>query len=509
MNNHYPDYEIVAPAAGAMIESLRAYGYSPATAIADIIDNSISAGARNVWLQFYWSGKESHITILDDGCGMDEATLVTAMRPGSHNPLEARSPMDLGRFGMGLKTASFSQCKRLVVRSKTLGYDPCLRAWDINHVMDTNEWRLLKKAPLSTEAKLTGLDKLESGTMVLWEDLDKLMGAGDHKDEYAHNRFNQIIEEVSAYLEMVFHNFLAGLNPKLRIELNNNRLKPWDPFCAEHPCTVEFPSDPLVHAHGTTSITGFVLPHKDKLKPEEYDRQAGPGGWNARQGFYIYRNNRLLVPGGWLGLGRNRAWMQEEQYKLARIRIDIPNTLDFDWLIDVKKSTAHPPAWIRGRLTDLAEMVRNKARQVFVHRGKYPPRGVPVEVTRIWKAPEPGRIISYKIDRSHYLVKTMNELTKADNAKEIFSVLLRTIEETVPIARIWLDTAENSENHGRPFATVDDIEIRRMLELSIKLLRDNGMKFDAAVEKMKQEEAYLDHHDMIDELSREVYSVLQ
>jgi len=509
MNNHNAGYEIVSPAAGAMIESLRAYGYSPATAIADIVDNSISAGARNIKITFYWSGRNSHVIILDDGCGMDEDTLVTAMRPGSHNPLEERSPFDLGRFGMGLKTASFSQCKRLVVQSKTLGTKPCLRAWDINHVIETNEWRLLKTTPYTTDAKLIDLEKYKSGTAVLWEDLDKLMGVGDHNNEYTHNRFNQTIDDVRAYLEMVFHNYLAGMNPRIRIELNNNRLKPWDPFYTEHPCTIEFPSDPIVHAHGTTNITGFVLPHKDKLTPEEYKRQEGPGGWNARQGFYIYRNNRLLVPGGWLGLGRTRAWMKEEQFKLARIRIDIPNTLDFDWLIDVKKSTAHPPAWIRGRMTDLAEKVRNKARQVFVHRGHYQPRDASVEITRIWKTHESRGVISYKIDRSHYLIKAMNAITMTEKHKELFSALLRTIEETVPIARIWLDTAETSENHGRPFVTSEDIELKRLIKLSITLLKENGKTKEAAVKTLKQEEAYLDHHDMIDELALEVYDVFQ
>ena len=106
------------PCAALMIETFRAIGYNVETAVADIIDNSISAGAKNVWVTRLWRGDKSIITIKDDGCGMNSQEIVDAMRPGAQNPLEERSRTDLGRFGLGLKTASFSQCRRLTVFSK-------------------------------------------------------------------------------------------------------------------------------------------------------------------------------------------------------------------------------------------------------------------------------------------------------------------------------------------------------------------------------------------------------
>ena len=112
------EYEYAIPRADATIQSYRAIGYDLPTAIADIIDNSLSAGAVNVWLMFEWDGDNSWITVRDDGCGMDEVELVNAMRPGSCSPLDERSERDLGRFGLGLKTAAFSQAKRLIVRSR-------------------------------------------------------------------------------------------------------------------------------------------------------------------------------------------------------------------------------------------------------------------------------------------------------------------------------------------------------------------------------------------------------
>ena len=113
-----PFYDLTQPEPAALVESLRAFGYSLRTAIADLVDNSITAKSKNIWVHFEWNGAGSRITIKDDGDGLTEAALVTAMRPGNQSPLDDRAPKDLGRFGLGLKTASFSQCRRLTVVSK-------------------------------------------------------------------------------------------------------------------------------------------------------------------------------------------------------------------------------------------------------------------------------------------------------------------------------------------------------------------------------------------------------
>ena len=103
------------PEASSMIETFRAIGYSIEAAVADIIDNSISARAKNIWINFEWEGSETWLAVKDDGSGMNNDELVQAMRPDSKNPLDDRSTKDLGRFGLGLKTASFSQCRLLSV----------------------------------------------------------------------------------------------------------------------------------------------------------------------------------------------------------------------------------------------------------------------------------------------------------------------------------------------------------------------------------------------------------
>jgi hypothetical protein len=367
-----PETEAADPPAGALVEALRGLGYSLPTAIADLIDNSVSAGARNVWLDFHWGGGDSHIRIADDGRGMDEAALRLAMRPGSRSPLEQRAPTDLGRFGLGLKTASFSQCRRLTVRSRARG-EAAVRRWDLDHVVRVDRWELLTRPAPGSEDRLAVEGGSKPGTVVLWEQLDRLVGDAHVADEVARTRFLQLVEDTERHLAMVFHRYLEGRAPELRIFVNGRTerslVRAWDPFLTAHPSTWNTPRESLPFADARVEVQGFVLPHKDRLDEKTFVLASGPSGWNAHQGFFVYRGRRLLVPGGWLGLGTPRAWPREEHFKLARIRVDIPNSVDHLWKIDVRKSSARPPEALRARLRDLADEVRRQARRVFLHRG--------------------------------------------------------------------------------------------------------------------------------------------
>ena len=437
---------------------------------------------------------------------MDEDTLVAAMRPGSRSPLEERSPKDLGRFGMGLKTASFSQCRRLTVASKVKKGCVSVRCWDIDHVCLTDEWQLLKNVSSNTTNRLDLLHSMANGTIVLWEFPDRMIGTGNRTNNSGdQDRFHRIIDDVKEYLSMVFHVFLEGNNPSIRIYVNGDgpahRVKPWNPFCENHSATTPFPEEGIVGKNGKITICGYVLPHKDKLTADEYIDFAGPGGWNARQGIYIYRNQRLLVAGGWAGLGIGKSWIQEEQYKLARIRVEITNAMDFDWLIDIKKASAKPPSWIRPRLTALSERVRKQAREVFVHRGTYNPRNPKAEINRLWMTSNNAAGISYKLDWNNYLIREIDDLLLTRENKQVFKVLLRTIEETVPIARIWLDTAEKPDNHLHPFESADEADLRQMILTSYRLLRRKGLTHSASIVDLKNQEAYQEFCDYIDTIN--------
>jgi hypothetical protein len=362
------EYELVEPDASAMMESLRAFGYSTPAAIADLIDNSITAGATNVWINFLWDGPNSYVSFLDDGCGMTAEELTQAMRAGSRSPLEDRHASDLGRFGLGLKKASFSQCRQLTVSSRSKGHPQVTRRWDLDHIRDCKEWRLLKAPAKESEARLAGLDELEHGTVVLWENMDRVVPDTAVASEADHSRFRDLIDRVEEHFGMVFHRFLGKT---IRVFINGrqprHQVRPWDPFVASHHATQQLPVESIPTPAGVVVVRPYVLPQMDKLGDGLRDTAAGPAGWNAQQGFYVYRNERLLVAGDWLGL----PYTKEEHYKLARIQIDLPNTMDSDWDIDVKKSRARPPGVIRDRLKVVADITRSRAVEVYRHRGRY------------------------------------------------------------------------------------------------------------------------------------------
>lgn len=207
------DFDIAEPHAASLAESLRAFSYELPTAIADLVDNSITASASNIWVDFYWAGQHSVITITDDGDGMSTASLVAAMRPGSQNPLDRRASHDLGRFGLGLKTASFSQCRKVTVRSCTGEGTLSTRCWDHDHIAKVNAWQLLRQGDTEAEKHFVRLTRLKSGTAVVWQNIDRLVAGQKTEDEKAHQIFLQRAESVKRHLGMVFHQLMTGKVP--------------------------------------------------------------------------------------------------------------------------------------------------------------------------------------------------------------------------------------------------------------------------------------------------------
>lgn len=488
----------VPPQASAMLESLRGLGYSTATALADIVDNSISAGATEVRIDFAWDKLNSRISVLDDGHGMSDAELESAMRLGDKNPLAARAAHDLGRFGMGLKTASFSQCRRLTVATVKDGVPSCLR-WDLTELAANPDsgWLLFEGAASGSDSFIAGLDGKKTGTLVLWETLDRIVTAG-----YTSDDFHDLIDSVEAHLAMVFHRLLQGPQARLKLFLNSRPVLPWDPFMSGHPAKpwaspiTNHPTD-----YGVVTVQCHVLPHRDKLTSEEFDVNAGPAGWTAQQGFYVYRNERLLVAGGWLGLGNSRGWNREEAHRLARIRLDIPNTADADWKIDVRKSTARPPVSLRPWLMLLAENTRERARRVFAYRGTPTPAqgGEPIE--QAWRVERLKTGMRYRIEESHPSVAAV--LANAGVQQPLIKSMLRVIEETVPVQRIWLDTAENKETprtgfDGEPNTAV--VEVASVL--FDDLIERKGLGVEEARKTMLRTEPFQKYPALVATLGR-------
>ncbi|MCY1022099.1 ATP-binding protein [Pyxidicoccus sp. MSG2] len=494
------DYEIAEPRASSMLEALRAVGYSVQTALADLIDNSITAGARNVWLTFHWNGEDSYITLRDDGRGMSEAELADAMRPGNRSPLDEREPHDLGRFGLGLKTSSFSQARRLSVATLKARGRRAIRRWDLDYVRESSEWRLLKTEAPGSAARLSALDGHQQGTLVLWEQMDRIVGKVRKDDAQAQSRFLALARTVGRHLAMVFHRYLeAGEGrPSLRIYLNGHDtgslIRPWDPFLSSHVTTYQFPEEVLTLRGEQVHVTGYVLPHKDRMTEDGYEAAAGPGGWNTQQGFYVYRERRLLVAGGWLSLG----YANEEHYRLARLKVDIPNSTDAEWEIDVKKSRAKPPAELEERLRELADTIRKRAREVFVHRGARGRTAGVQEIDDAWESVTRRGRLGYRIDREHPLVKFVIDRQGSD--QKPLKALLRLLEETVPVQRIWLDAAEKPEAHAAAFEDEPPAKVAEVIEELFKSLRAVGESVESARERLRTMRPFEQYAKTINEL---------
>lgn len=484
------------PNAIAMLESLRGLGYSTAAALADIIDNSISAGASEIRLDFQWDGPDSRILVLDDGCGMSDAELEEAMRLGGKNPLAEREAHDLGRFGMGLKTASLSQCRRLTVASVKKGERSCLR-WDLDELASNpqSDWLLFEGPAPGSLQHLASLDTKEAGTLVLWEKLDRIVTAGYTVDDYL-----ALTVVVEAHLAMVFHRLLQSPKPRTKLLINNRPIEPWDPFMSGHPAKPWTSPSALQRTNsGLVVAQCHVLPHQDGLTKDEFKKNEGPAGWTAQQGFYVYRNERLLVAGGWLGLGKSKAWNREEAHRLARIQLDIPNTADADWKIDVRKSTARPPVALRPWLIRLAEDTRERARRVFAYRGTPMPtqRNTPIE--QAWRVDHLKDGIRYRIELTHPAVAAV--LSSAGGLTPLIKAMLRVIEESVPVQRIWLDTAENKDTPRTGFAGEPPEAVVTVLNtLFVDMIGRRGMSIEAARCALLSTEPFQNYPKLIDSL---------
>jgi DNA mismatch repair enzyme (predicted ATPase) len=434
-----------------MIETFRAIGYSIEAAIADIIDNSISAGAKNVWVNFEWFGEKTWLSICDDGCGMTNDELVQAMRPGSKNPLDNRSAKDLGRFGLGLKTASFSQCRRLSVISKREGGTSVFWTWDLDFVNQSGTWNLIQYLPEGRFQKL--MDEARSGTIVIWNAIDRLVKNLNQEDKKALDKFLLIMDQAKKHLAMVFHKFIQ--NGRIKIYFQDRPIQPWNPFMSEEAATQGFPEEPLLN--GQVSVKGYILPHKSKIPAERFRDGEGPKGWNEQQGFYIYRNERMLLAGDWLGMFR-----KEEHYKLARIEINLPNHLDSEWQIDIKKSIARPPLAIRDQLKAYAARVRTQAVEVYRHRGKSIKPWPGQKFVPLWIDHKRGDKWFHKINRDHPILDVIKEQASI-KPEQALEALLRLIEETIPVKSIYIKEAEDPEAQGKPFEGTDQELIRKTM----------------------------------------------
>jgi hypothetical protein len=358
---------------------LRDVGYDFVHAVADLVDNSVAANASEIAIDMRFDGEDSWLRIADNGRGMSGSEINEAMRFGTDRDYDTE---DLGKFGLGLKTASLSQCSRLTVASRI---DPSsrrieVRQWDLEHVTTTNKWEIIN-IPADERSSIL-VDPLQErvGTVVLWDRMDRVLEYKVPWGERARSSFLQTVERLDLHLGMVFHRFLSGearRRKKLTITINGTTVEPWDPFARDEKATIAYADHQFEvqdnDGRGLVGYTAFVLPHQDYFSSmKAFNRYAGPAKWNFQQGFYIYRADRMIQSGGWCRLRTS-----DEHTKLARIALDFRTDMDSAFELNISKARVSLPVGLRNQLRSHVEELVKQARKVYgsgVKTSSQPPR---------------------------------------------------------------------------------------------------------------------------------------
>ena len=420
------------PHAPSLLESMRSIGYSLESALADLIDYSISAKSKHINIEFRPTDTP-YIAIIDDGDGMTKDSLESAMRHGSTNPLQIRHSDDMGRYGLGLKTSSLSQCRRMTVvslRNSVL----CAYCWDLDIVVERGSWVMLE-LDAGDIADIPHLDVLRTqgkGTIVLWQNLDRLTMGESSMD----TALGQQMDHARGHLSLVFHRFINPEPGRSRVSLsiNQNPLPAIDPFLLDHKATQHLDEDIFSVDGRKIVVKPFILPHASKLSPTEMARAGGSDGLRNQQGFYVYRNRRLIIWGTWFRLAR-----KDELSKLARVRVDIPNSLDHLWTLDIKKSAVHPPEAVRSNLRRTVERIRQASGRTITFRGRSADKG---EITPGWHEIIDRGGVRFDINRDHPSVKAfVCRLSQADAAA--FDAVLTVVESSFPADALYSTMASD------------------------------------------------------------------
>ena len=471
------------PFAPVLMESTRAIGYSVEAAIADLIDNSIVAHASHVDIDFFPIG-DAYISIFDDGEGMDFDTLIKAMKYGSRNSLDVRDEDDLGRYGLGLKMASLSQCRVLTVISKKQGIiNGC--QWDLNYITnESKDWSLilLDNNAFSKFPNFKKLESVEHGTLVVWQDLDRL-AVGESQIEAT---FREKTETIREHVALVFHRYISG-EPglkKLDIRMNELSVEPKDPFLSKK--STQLMDEEIILVRGRKiKVKPFILPHVSKLTKNELKQLGGKDGLRRLQGFYVYRNKRLLVWGTWFRLMR-----QGDLTKLARVQVDIPNSLDDLWTLDIKKSTATPPEVVKNNLKIIIDRIAEGSRRTWTFRGK---KEISDTRVHVWdrKIGRNGEIF-YEINYNHPMIAEFTN--RYPNSQNFLSDILKQIALALPLNQLYIDLTNDEK-----ISNDSDSNVKDVIELLKKILNANPDidKCDY-IETLKTIEPFCNYEDEID-----------
>lgn len=454
---------------------MRSIGYTIESAVADVIDNSVAAGASNVNVLFSASGP-FQIAILDDGRGMSGEEALSAMRLAATSPAVDRRAEDLGRFGLGLKTASLSQCRNLTVASKKDGVYTILR-WSLDQVIETGDWSLLE-LDTADASQLLGWDEftaLDSGTLVHWGDLDQLMlNVGDSQHD-----LDEVAVGVRDHVGLVFHLFSSGdCGRKVTFKVNGTVVSAIDPFMSNSLKTQQTDWEPIDIDGQQVRLKAYTLPYLSRLSAAERKSALRLGQLRDTQGFYIYRGGRLVIWGTWF-----RVAPRSEMAKLTRVRVDIPNSLDHLWALDVKKSAASPPPLVRNRLRELARTMMMPSKKVQEFRGRKVNQLSSME--HVWNVVVNGDQFQYMLNAEHPVLKAfVDDLN--DMQRKQFEIVMDDIQSSFPIA----DAHNRMSGDAVPPEHADEGEVLERAVRAWELMSEHGVDVDTFISSLANAEPY-------------------
>lgn len=482
--------KILIPFAPILVESTRSIGYSFETAVADIIDNSIGKNADEIRILFS-SQDPQYLAVMDNGVGMSEEELESAMRYGSKSSLEERDQYDLGRFGLGLKTASLSQCRKLTVITKKDGRlsGAC---WDLDYIIKEKDWALISYSEKEIRQLqfVDYLNKKTSGTIVMWQNFDRISDGSANPQKV----FDEKIERTRNHVALVFHRFMDNENfgKRVRIFFNNAEVEAVDPFLTDNTATQPLTEQTLRIDGSVIKVKPYILPYANKVSAKDKKKLGDLADLRSNQGFYIYRNKRLIIWGTWFRLIK-----VQELNKLARIRVDIPNTLDSIWEIDIKKSTASLPDVIKRSLVSIVENSIIRSERVYKYRGRTTNND---GMQHVWETVDNRGKFQYLINREMPIYKKLEEELSED-ALGYLDSFVKTLEDAFPYGDVYYRLAkdENSvDQSGMSFedvykVAVDTItaykntggDIRTLLDTMDKI--DYFAKYPEVIKKVREE----------------------
>ena len=447
------------------MESTRSFGnYDLALALADIIDNSITAGAKNIHIHANFDDDE--IRISDDGSGMTREELIVAMRIGSKNPKEERSGEDLGRFGLGLKTASFSQADRLIVLTNK-GGEISGAEWDLNNC--SNFQMKVFNASETLNIVNSSISKI-NGTEIVWKELSRLRQGSKKEDEF--DDFNRAVGNAIDEIGLIFHRFLKddfneANNNHIQIFFNNSPVKAVDPFCRSNSKTQMLSQNSEAVGTEAITFTPFTLPLFKELNSKEKEQLGGNEGFIKNSGFYIYRNRRLIIRGTWFKLVPFG-----ELSKLSRIMVDIPNSLDEEWKITVDKSGVQLPGVLRKRLSSwLQNRVVRSSQKVFKGQGDKESMGI-----ALWTYVNKQNVGKFILSEKHPIIT--NFLNKLDNVQtREFKKVINVVQSLLPIENIRNIVSDQPETVFQGYSDSAPKEVLQMAqEIALNMLNNGKTK---------------------------------